>query len=328
MSAPVPVLVHPSQFPQTVHRDLAESLQSRQINSKFLYDSIKQTQKWLALFQTYSTFVNDPACAAIYDRAFLETARSLNASRIHLLSLGCGGGQKDIALLRRLQEAGKAVSYSPCDVAPSMTLAAHVAVSAALPGIDSRPFVCDLATASNLAEELAHQVTLEAAPLVALFGVIPNFEPDVILPLLADILKLGGHLLLSANLVPSSDYTAGVRKILPLYDNELTRDWLFTFLSDLGVAPEDGKFVFSIRAAKAFPSLERVVADFVFLQSRNLQVGDNKFRFTAGEAIRLFFSYRYTAKLLESVLSPYGISISEQWIAPSEEEGAFLCSRK
>ena len=54
MSAVAHVAIHPSQFPAQVRRDLLESLRTRRVNHKFHYDSIKQTQKWLALHEAYS----------------------------------------------------------------------------------------------------------------------------------------------------------------------------------------------------------------------------------------------------------------------------------
>src|SRR6266403_2221097 len=70
MSSLVNVAIHPSQFPEAVRRDLLESLRTRQVNHKFHYDSIKQTQKWLALHQAYSPSRNDPDCVAVYDASF------------------------------------------------------------------------------------------------------------------------------------------------------------------------------------------------------------------------------------------------------------------
>ena len=64
---------------------------------------------------------------------------------------------------------------------------------------------------------------------------IPNFEPQVILPKLASLVRPADFLLFSANLAPGKNYAAGMKKILPQYDNAPTRDWLMTFLLDLGV---------------------------------------------------------------------------------------------
>src|SRR6187200_1649506 len=122
MESSVSVLIHSSQFPQNVRRDLLESLRGRRINHKFHYDSVRQTQKWLALFKAYSPFVTDPDCAATYASAFAEAATRVEGGGIHLISLGCGGGQKDLELLKALSRAGSQVSYMPCDVSAAMTL--------------------------------------------------------------------------------------------------------------------------------------------------------------------------------------------------------------
>ena len=58
---------------------------------------------------------------------------------------------------------------------------------------------------------------------------MPNSEPDLILPRLAGVVRRQDIMLLSANLAPGPDYEAGVRRVLPLYDNGLTRDWLPDF---------------------------------------------------------------------------------------------------
>src|SRR5437667_1290283 len=124
MSRLLTVAFHRSQFPEQVRRDLLESLRRRQVNHKFHYDSVKQTQKWLALHAAYSPSRTDPDCLAMYDRSFSGAVARIDASQVHLLGLGCGGGQKDARLLWLLQNAGKQVSYSPSDVSAAMVLVA------------------------------------------------------------------------------------------------------------------------------------------------------------------------------------------------------------
>src|SRR3982751_1394788 len=105
------VAIHSSQFPEAVRRDLLESLRSRKINHKFHYDSVKQTQKWLALHQVHSPSRNDADCAATYDRSFEAATKKIKSQRIHLIGLGCGGGQKDTRLLKLLKVRGTEISY-------------------------------------------------------------------------------------------------------------------------------------------------------------------------------------------------------------------------
>jgi L-histidine Nalpha-methyltransferase len=337
MSSIVNVAIHSSQSPENVRRDLIESLHTRRVNHKFHYDSIKQTNKWLALHQAHSPSRNDRDCAAIYNRAFASAAKVVTRKAVHLVGLGCGGGQKDMRLLKLLKSAGKTPSYTPSDVSVAMTLVAQQAALAVLPSEKIFPLVCDLATANDLSQVLAtRQPPSQSygaaghAPrttrLITFLGMIPNFEPDDILPKLAALVRRGDLLLFSANLAPGGDYEAGVKQVLPQYDNELTRDWLLTFLFDLGVERSDGELNF--KAERGAGALRRIVARFRFRKTRGLIVNGRKISFLPGENLRLFFSYRYTPELVRAELVKHGLLVCDEWITKSGEEGVFLCRRK
>ncbi|HEY5042214.1 MAG TPA: L-histidine N(alpha)-methyltransferase [Verrucomicrobiae bacterium] len=315
------VTIHASQFPDAVRRDLLASLRTRRVNHKFLYDSPRQTQKWLALHEAHSPARTDADCLATYDRAFVETAKKIGAKRVHLLGLGCGGGQKDTRLLVLLKKSGREIFYTPCDVSVAMTLVARQAALSVVHAENCFPFVCDLATAGNLSALL---VTRHSS-LVTFFGMIPNFEPDKILPRLAALVRKKDFLLFSANLAPGADYAAGVKKILPQYDNALTRDWLMTFLLDLGVERGDGELRFAIEDGAE--KLKRIAAKFYFSRARKFFVSGEEFKFKRGESIRLFFSYRCTPPLAGKILARHGLKIHAQWLTKSGEEGVFLCRR-
>jgi len=341
MSAFARLTIHCSQFPGSVRRDLLNSLRTRQVNHKFHYDSVKQTIKWLALHEAYSPARTDPDCAAVYDRGFQAVVAGLKPGPVHLISLGCGGGQKDVRLLKLLRDAGREVYYTPADVSAAMVL---VAREAALPVIGEEacfPFVCDLATADDLPQALDNATPQETAShssppeqrgraasrisrLFAFFGMLPNFEPEIILPRLSALLAPGDALLLSANLAPGPDYAAGVQRILPLYDNDLTRDWLVTFLLDLGVEKDDGEVRFAIEDGAEGTGLLRVVARFHFTRPREIAVDSVRFEFLPGDSIRLFFSYRHTPSLVQSLLGRERLEVRQEWITQSEEEGVFL----
>src|ERR1700722_11691323 len=98
MSTLANVAIHQSQFPENVRRDLLRSLRTRKIAHKFHYDSVKQTQKWLALHQQYSPSRNDENCRAIYEQSFEAATKRIKSSSVHVVGLGCGGGQKDTRL--------------------------------------------------------------------------------------------------------------------------------------------------------------------------------------------------------------------------------------
>lgn len=325
MSSVVNVAIHESQSPENVRRDLLASLRTRRLNHKFHYDSVKQTNKWLALHQAYAPSRNDADCAATYDRAFAAAANQIQARQVHLIGLGCGGGQKDTRLLKLLKTGGKAVSYTPSDVSVAMTLVAQQAAKKAVKEDQIFPLVCDLATADDLFPVLATHHAPRTTRLITFFGMIPNFEPQDILPKLAKLLRRQDILLFSANLAPGPDYAAGVAKILPQYDNELTREWLLTFLFDLGVERGDGELRFGVE--RETNALRRVMARFHFQRACRLTVEGETFTFRRGESIQLFFSYRYTPELARTELARHGLQIREQWITKSGEEGVLLCRR-
>ena len=325
MPALITLSIHPSQFPWQVHEDLRKSLVLREVNHKFLYDSHKQTQKWLELHQVLSPSRTDPDCAACYDAAFAAVAERVRAPAIHLIGLGCGGGQKDARLLGLLQEKVPQRFYTPVDVSTAMVLTAHQVASSL--ASESHPFVCDLSSADDLAPFLARQAPAETLKVITFFGMIPNFEPQLVLPKIAEMLWAKDLLLLSANLAPGADYAAGVRQILPLYDNAPTNDWLLTFLLDLGVEKSDGALEWTIEACPSGSDLLRVEGCFRFEHSRSLRIAQEEFKFWPGEKIRLFFSYRYTPERILKHLSGHGLRVHQQWISDSGEEGVFLCGR-
>jgi uncharacterized SAM-dependent methyltransferase len=324
MNAVANVTIDASQFPENVRRDLLNSLRSRRIAHKFHYDSVKQTQKWLALHQQFSPSRHDENCRAIYEQSFKAAARQIKTKQVHLIGLGCGGGQKDARLLKRLKATGKEIAYTPCDVATAMVLTARRTALTICPERNCFPLVCDLETASDVPGIFNMPVAPQAVRLITFFGMIPNFEPDRILPKLASLVGPKDYLLFSANLAPGEDYGAGVKQILPQYDNGPTRDWLLTFLWDLGVEKSDGELRFEIENKN---SLKRVVANFTFKCACRIEIEHNTFAFNPGEKIRLFFSYRYTPERVRKFLVPHKLKVCEQWIAESGEEGVFLCRK-
>jgi hypothetical protein len=97
------VYVHPSQFPQKVYQDYIHSFISKEINHKFHYDSVKQSQKWLKIHESYSPARNTDDGMGCYQRCFQYTKDRIATNLdVDLIGLGCGGGEKDKSLLMEL----------------------------------------------------------------------------------------------------------------------------------------------------------------------------------------------------------------------------------
>jgi hypothetical protein len=118
-----------------------------------------------------------------------------------------------------------------------------------------------------------------------------------------------------------------VERVLPLYDNQFTRDWLLSFLSGLGIGQNDGTMVFHIEQHPATSGLLRIAADFRFLRMAEVRIDSNTFVFQPAELLRLFFSYRHTPRLVRDLLLPHRLKVNAQWISPCGEEGLFLVHR-
>ncbi len=326
MISPARILVDPSQFPARVRSEFLQSLSSRQVNHKFLYEGVKQAHRWLAVHQAFSPWRTDPDCAQIYDDAFKAAAKMILAANVHLLGLGCGDGQKDIRLLGLLQGPGRTLSYTPADVSEAMVLLARGAALSVIPDDRCQPLVIDLAIAEGLPGRVDSICLSADARLITFFGMLPNFEPGI-LAQLAAVLGSGDLLLLSANLAPGPDYDRGVQRILPLYDNKPTRDWLLGFTLDLGLEQADGTIRFVVEEGPAGSGLRRVAAYYQFEKKRALEIYGQEFLFHPGDSLRLFFSYRHTPALLRQLLEPHNLKISNEWITKSQEEGVFLVAR-
>lgn len=281
----------------------------------------------MAVHQACSPGRTDPHCGEVYQKSFAAVAQGLGPGQVRLVGLGCGSGQKDTTLLRQLRGSGRAATYVPCDVSVAMVLVARQSALEVVSEADCSPVVCDLATAQDLSALVLQSDTTRVARLFTFFGMLPNFEPEIILAKIAQLVGPGDQLLLSANLAPGPDYAAGVERVLPLYDNALTRDWLMTFLSDLGIERADGAMTFSIEEVSKPLHLKRIVAQFRFERDRTIQLDSDHFEFNAGESIRLFFSYRHTPAIVWELLAEYGLEVHDQWITPSQEEGVFLMRR-
>jgi uncharacterized SAM-dependent methyltransferase len=131
--------------------------------------------------------------------------------------------------------------------------------------------------------------------------------------------------LLSANLAPGPDYAAGVKSILPQYDNPQTRDWLLTLLLDLGFERDDGEMSLTIESDE--PQLRRIAAHFELKSAREVRIYGEVISFGPGERIRLFFSYRHTAQTIRALLNEQGIEVTASWLNDAGEEGVFLCRK-
>ncbi|MBE9040450.1 L-histidine N(alpha)-methyltransferase [Oscillatoriales cyanobacterium LEGE 11467] len=322
------VYIHPSQFPDCVYQNYLDGFFDREIDNRFHYDSVKQSQKWLKIHQAYSPASGNQDCIQTYERCFEATTNHLdNQSQLQLIALGCGGGEKDSRLLSNLLKQERDITCYPVDVSLSLALISARAMEKVAPQSLVKPIVCNLRSARDLIQIIDREEE-KRQKIITFFGMIPNFYPDRILPILSEFLNGEDILLFSANLAPGSNYLQGINKILPQYDNELTRDWLITILIDAGVDIDRGKISVEIEPDETQLEISRIAFYFEVEREIEFKLDDRQVQWQAGTRIRLFFSYRYTTTKIQKILGCYGIKVVESWEDKTQQEGVYLCCKE
>jgi hypothetical protein len=328
MTSPcVSVAIHPSLFPDAVHARLLASFQTRRIHGAFHYDTARRAHRWMAVHAAHSPAVTADDARSIYDEAARESVAALEPGQWGCIGLGCGSGHKEARVVAALAAQGSSVTYLPLDVSVPLVLISREAALAQVPKLKVHPIAADLTDVSDLSAVIDSLVPSGVGRFFTLFGMLPNFEPEFIFGRMASWLRLGDRMLFSANLAPGPELEAGVRTVLPQYDNPEPQAWLRTILEDHGVAADAGSVVFHIEPVDGFPGCARIAADWVVSRSSELVLDRESFPLLPGERLRLFFSCRHTPGSIEFGLRSQGLRLAQSWIAGSGEEGVFSAER-
>src|SRR5512134_2156855 len=113
---PVTLTVHDTQYPDRVTEQLRRGLRTRKLPGKFLYDSPAQAQRWLEYHQAYSPSRTEATLVALYQQAFHTALHRLRAVPLHYVSLGCGGGTKDLLFLQQATARHTSLCFTPMDI--------------------------------------------------------------------------------------------------------------------------------------------------------------------------------------------------------------------
>lgn len=318
------VAVHESASPAFIREQILSSLKSGRVHPSLLYSGLRQTSLWIALHRAFSPAQQDESCAKMYDDAFDRAAINATGSVLHVVSLACGDGSKDLRALRKIRGAGRIAIYTPTDISLEMVLAALRETASALPGLQVTPLLCDLPRCSVLPAILKSFDPSGAERIILFLGTIHNYWPPEILRSVLYPLRSQDQLLISANLAAAQDYETSLQRILTQYDNRLTREWLMGALSELGLRESDGELRFEIRRSELLPALKRIEVTFECPVPKRITFQEEELEVTR---LTVFFSYRFTREQIGSFLQQAGLTISDQFISASGEEGLFLCRR-
>ena len=325
MPRDTPVHVALPQQPTNERQALLECLRHGQVDPRLLYRSPAQSRRWLAVSHRWAPFVNSKECRALYQRANVGFARSVD-SELGLVALGCGDGSKDRQLLEQLHTHGVSLHFVPLDVSRELVLRAAEQARPFVPDQRIHPVMADVERSTGLRQWLDGTLGTDRKRGFTFFGMVPNLMPAAVVSTLDGLIRPGDLVLLSANMVRDGG-DAAIREVLPQYDNPETCAWLLTLLEDFGVPPENYEFSFSIVEDPEHDGLRRIEARVVFQRETRANVRGDTFDFCSGFVLRIFFSYRYTERQLEQLLSRIGVQKMDSWMLGNGEEGVFLCRR-
>lgn len=298
------VTVHPSQHPDRLEDQIARALRSRRLPAKLHYLTPQQARRWLAVHAAYAPSAGAVASTtAAYSRLFQDLAQRLAGRPVQIISLGCGGGQKDALLARALHRAGCSLRYLAVDAGQSLVLIAADAVSNAAPVRMVRRLIADLDELDEWRDFVEQGGESGEVQLFCAFGVTPNADADRLIAWLARQSLAGDHLLVSANLYDPGDPTHCLQAILPQYDNPETRLWLATFFSDLDWPVTSGQFVFHFQE-QASPA--RICATLTIPQATVVSMDATRIEVPRGACFEVFFSNRFRPADLTAMLRRHG----------------------
>lgn len=323
---PVTLTVHDSQYPESVAEQLRRGLRTRKLPGKFLYESPAQAQRWLAYHQAYAPSRTKPALLALYQQAFQATLQALSPSALHYVSLGCGGGNKDALFLQQAGPRCPCLIFTPMDTSAALVVETMLRIQSILPTLTTAPLVVDLEGEPELTPWLSHHETAAHQRLLACFGMIPNFPYRTFLPYVRSLMRPGDMLLLSANLSPGL-YADAVTRILPQYDNLCAHAWYTGLLDNLGFAASQIQLAVSTHLLRPDGHIWQIRAEAMVRQPVPLTLYGEKFTFTAGEILEVFFSNRFTPQVMPAVLAEAGLTPLQTWLFDSQEEAIYLCVR-
>lgn len=315
------LLHHSSAFPQRWQVELLAALRAGVIPPKFLYDTPKQVAAWLALHEAVSPARRDPDVADLYAQS---AAAASQVSQV--VSIGCGGGQKDAVVLQHLIGRGGRPAYAAVDVGAAMVLTALLHVQTQCPTTALRGVVADALYAPDLRAALRLG---DGVPVLwLLFGLAPNFLPEQLLAVLAWNVAPGDQVLLSANLAPGTDYARGARHVLPQYDNAATKRWLGCFCEGLGLDGAAERFRAQLVGDPGGRDLLRIELVYRPAVEVCVEVFGEQVELAAGVPLQALFSYRYTAARLRQLVEPAGFCLTAAYLSAGGEEGVFSLRRE
>lgn len=243
------------------------------------------------------------AAGAAAGRSTARPARPAHLSRLDVVSLGSGQGDKDLLVLEALRGAGRDPTYRPIDASVSLLeIACARALDAGFPCAGVKG---DFARDEHLAALDA--LRSERPALWLLVGnTLGAFDPLALARALRARVRAGDALLLDAEVYDPAATIAG-------YDNPDNRRFAFAPLASLGIRPEDGALSFEPLEDAALPGFFRLVKRFEPARDLRLAVGGAEILLRAGERLHMGHSGKFSEEGFRAILARAGFAPRASW---------------
>lgn len=265
-----------------------------------LYTSPCLGRLWQKVHRACSPFFLRPPVRHLYERPALVLRRRLKGKSYHWIALGCAEGKKESLLFGHLPPPQ---SFHAADT--NRALAQRAARRFPVPrksfhSIDLTSFRFPLRIS-----------TLSGPWLITLFGVLPNLDPLPLLRRLRREMRTDDLLLFSTNLAPGKSGLQGARRVLPQYDNPVTRRWLKTAVQSFRPRLPFGHLRFGVFPDPRQRSLARIEA-----------------RWISGRQTKIVFSSRRPSPAqVEKWIRDARLTKVARFLEPRREEGVWLVTR-
>ena len=280
-----------------------------QLPASALYSHPSLARLWKKVHLTCSPFYQRPAVRRLYTQPATVLRVLLRNAPYHFIALGCAEGFKESRLLRKLPKPAHLLTADTC-----LSMAKFAARK--LPARFKIARQIDLTSPSSISRILAPPISRSKtkaprpARLITLFGVLPNLDPLPLLRRLARAMKRGDLLLFSTNLAPGNSSFSGARKVLPQYDNPITRRWVEAAVQRYRPKLPQGTLHIGIHPDPQQSSLPRIEARWISRKSTRI----------------VFASRRPTRSQVEQWIQVARLHKIARFIDTLGEEGVWLAS--
>lgn len=322
----VNLLMDASAYPWSMNAVRHAALESGSIPAGLLYQSRHQAQCWLDVHRRFAPSNPDGGVLDIYLQIFEYIGIHLEKTPYSVLSLGCGGGEKERAFLLHSGTAPRLMQL----VDGSSSLALESLKTIGFPG-HSQAIVADL----DQLHRPPHWADFSTIPsgskrVVFFLGMLPNMDVHKAWRLLHLWTRPGDWVVLSANMACREEFNNHLPTILPQYDNPPTRRWLTAFLEDAGIRNASSDLTYSVHDIDLpGPELKQIEVTYTPRQEVLFPGMDpSPLRWNPGQPIRLFQSIRYGLLAVDYWAAQYDFEMLAQAIQPNVEEGVYLLERR